>query len=76
MRLSLYHTDPPRQADMVPEQAAAPRMPSQAAQLSESERTALHSWAAKHGFVLRSPADEWLAEAAWRLDLESNERTA
>ena len=78
MRLSLYRTDPPHQADMVPAEGAASglRKPPQSAQLSDPERAALHSWATKHGFVLRNPADEWLAEAAWRLDLESNERTA
>jgi hypothetical protein len=74
MRLSLYRTDPPHQAEMVPAEDSAPRpsTPLQAVQLSESERQSLHSWASKHGFVLRSPADEWLAEAAWRSDLESH----
>lgn len=71
MRLSLHLTGPPHQADMAPAEAPvpAPRTPPQ---LSEPERAALHSWASKHGFVLRSPADEWLAEAAWRRDLDSN----
>lgn len=78
MRLSLYRTGPRHHAELAPAEDAAhaTRKPPQTAQLSESERAALHSWASKHGFVLRSPADEWLAEAAWRRDLESNERTA
>ena len=78
MRLSLYHTDPPHQADMIPgeDAALAPRKLPRSAQLSEPDRQALHSWAAKYGFVLRNAADEWLAEAAWRRDLEASERTA
>jgi hypothetical protein len=74
MRLALYRTDPPHQAEMAPAEdvASAPRVLLQPGQLSECERAALHAWASKHGFVLRSPADEWLAEAAWRRDLESN----
>jgi hypothetical protein len=74
MRLSLYGTDPLRQADLVPAEpaAAASLGPLSSAQLSASDRQALYSWAARHGFALRNAADEWLAEVAWRRDLESN----
>lgn len=73
MRLSLYRIDPPRQPETVACEPSAPSVPkpAQSAQLSESDRQALHRWAAKHGFVLRNPADEWLAEAAWRRDLDA-----
>jgi hypothetical protein len=71
MRLSLYRTDPPHHPDAAPVEPP-PRKPPENVQLSEAERDALHSWAAKHGFVLRSAADEWLAEAAWRRDVEES----
>jgi len=72
MRLLVYRNDPPGcpETPAVEPVVSELRLPPQVVQLSDAERAALHSWAAKHGFVLRSPADEWLAEAVWRRDLQ------
>jgi hypothetical protein len=43
--------------------------------LTEAELDALHSWAAKHGFVLINERDVALAECVWR-EMLVKEKTA
>jgi len=47
----------------------APPKPPHAEALTESERAALHGWAAKHGFVLLNDRDIELAVPVWRQTL-------
>jgi hypothetical protein len=73
MRLSLYEsvpTLPEIPADIpaldLPSSSAIPQPPP----LTEGELTALHAWAAKHGFVLMNARDVELAECVWRQTLK------
>jgi hypothetical protein len=73
MRLMVYRNDPPGQSEppACEPVVSSVRMPPRAGELSGADREAVTAWAAKHGFALLNPVDEWLAEAAWRLDLEA-----
>jgi hypothetical protein len=73
MRLMVYRNDPPGQPEPPALEPVVSEVciPPQGGALSASDRQAVAAWAAKHGFALLNPVDEWLAEVAWRLDLES-----
>jgi len=66
----LYEGVPSFQPEIPPLELPPSDATPQQIPLTEGELAALHTWAAKHGFVLMNPRDVELAERVWRETLE------